>query len=160
MVVDGVYRHSHTYLGRSVSLQKNKKLDFETFLYQTSDGVIDTEMKVAPFTPIMTTPVKQAPETIGTLELRIYVLRSFGDEHTLGDVQTYYKINDDAEDESEEFPTYRVIAPDFRMTFETNCAALDKPRATREKKKMDSKRPGKEPWAILRFHYRSKGEYL
>lgn len=44
------------------------------------------------------------------------------------------------------------------MTFEKNAAPLDRAKLLREQRKMMARRPGTEPWAIFRFHYRSMGQ--
>ena len=122
-------------------------------------------------------------ETVGTIEVRLYVLRTFGTECLLDrNIVTYLnEAGADAEkdnetdktrDKSEETQdkdvmpkhqkpkrvTYKSIAPDFMVDFEKNCQEIDRKRANAEKKKLMSKRPDKEPWAIFRFYYRLKGK--
>ena len=155
MLVDGVCRKANSYVGKSVQVQK-KKLDFETFLYQTLDGVIDTEMSVTPYSG-PTTLNKEAVETVGTIELRVYITRQFNVEHEIDDAYKYDKVKKDA-DTSNRIATYKDAPPQFEMTFEKNCSKLDGSKGNREKRKVYAKRPGKEPWAIFRFHYRTKGK--
>ena len=155
-LVDGVCRKASSSTAKSVQVQKNKKLDFETFMYQTSDGPIDTDMSVSPRSgPVILS--KDAPETIGTMELRVYITRQFGVEHEIEEACKYDKIAEQT-DTGTQIATYKDVPPQFHMTFETNCSTLDKASGNREKRKVYAKRPGKEPWAIFRFHYRSKGE--
>lgn len=151
--IDGVCRKANSYIGKSVQLQKNKKLDFEKFLYQTPDGIIDTDMLVTTHSGSVVLS-KEAPETIGTIELRVYVTRQFGVEHEIDDARRFDKAEDDTDT-----ARYKDIAPQYQMTFEKNCSTLEGSKANREKKKINAKRPGTEPWAIFRFHYRSKGEF-
>ncbi|KAF2683233.1 hypothetical protein K458DRAFT_404821 [Lentithecium fluviatile CBS 122367] len=152
VVVDGVYRHAHSYNSKSVVNQKNKKLKPPKFLYQVKEEVLETDMKVAPAHKPDTTQ-GDGPGTLGTIELWIYVLRKFGEEHLMGVVPMYYDQNQDTDNDTKDLVTYN-----FRMAFETNCSAFDQVTANRARKKMDMKRPGKEPWAIFRFHYRNKGD--
>lgn len=153
--MDGVCRKSNTSTAKSVQVLKNKKLEVEQFLYQTPDGPIDTEILVTPHTgPVILS--KDTPETIGTLELRVYITRQFGVEHKT-DTYKYDKAAETT-DTGPQTAAYKEVPPQYRMTPETNCATLDKTSGNREKKKLYAKRPGLEPWAIFRFHYRSKGE--
>ncbi|KAF3034680.1 hypothetical protein E8E12_004042 [Didymella heteroderae] len=137
-LVDGVCRKAHSYAGKSVQLQKHKKLDVETFLCQTSDGVIDTQMSVVPYTGT-TNLSKEAPETIGTVVTAC----------------TYDNVKEDSEP-SALVANFKDVAPQFQMAFEKNCSILEVGKNKREKKKVHAKRPGTEPWAIFRFHYRTK----
>jgi hypothetical protein len=158
-VVDGVYRKSSSYIAKTVSNQKHKKLDTENFLYRTDQGIIDTEMYVAPLLGA-TISQGEGPETIGTMELRLYITRQIGINYSLGNIETYSNHRkDNVEDEVKEDATYKQIAPTLRMDFEKNSMPLDKRAATREQRRMETRRPGTEPWAIFRFHYRSKGWY-
>jgi hypothetical protein len=133
---------------------QKKKLDVDSFLYQTSDGVIDTEMSVVPYTGT-TNLDKQLCETIGTIELRVYITRQFDVEYEDDDTCKYDKVQES--DSSARVATYKDVPPQYQMTFEKNCSTLESRKGNAEKKKVHAKRPGKEPWAIFRFHYRAKG---
>jgi hypothetical protein len=74
-------------------------------------------------------------------------------------VQDYFNEQGNVEDEVPERAIYRRIEPTLRMEFEENCAPLDKSKANRKQRRMGARRPGTEPWAIFRFHYRSEGEF-
>lgn len=139
-------------------MQKSKKLDVDSVLYQTADGVIDTEMSVVPYTG--TTELdKETCETIGTIELRVYITRQFDVEHNFDDARKYDGVQEDS-DSSARVANYKDVPPQYQMTFEKNCSILEGRKGTAEKKKVYAKRPGKEPWAIFRFHYRTKGRLL
>ncbi|KAJ4380040.1 hypothetical protein N0V86_004347 [Didymella sp. IMI 355093] len=153
-IVDGICRKANSYAGKSVQLQKHKKLDIESFLYQTSDGVIDTQMSVAPYTGT-TNLSKEVPETVGTIELRVYITRQFDVEHMINKACTYDHVREDSQS-SASVATYKDVPPQFQMAFEKNCSILEVPKGKRENKKVHAKRPGTEPWAIFRFHYRTK----
>lgn len=153
--MDGVCRKANAFTSKSVQVQKNKKLDIETILYQTADGLIDTDMSVSRRSGTARLN-KDIPETIGTIELRVYITRQFGVDHEINEGCKYDKVEDT--DTDTRLATYKDVPPQFYMTFETNCSTLDGAKATRERKKVYARRPGKEPWAIFRFHYRSKGE--
>ncbi|KAF2630893.1 hypothetical protein BU25DRAFT_455948 [Macroventuria anomochaeta] len=156
-MVDGVCRKANSYAGKSVQVQKNKKLDFEKLLYQTPDGVIDSDISVSSRSgPAILN--KNAPETIGTIELRVYITRQFGMEHEIDDACKYDRIEDDA-DTGTRVASYKDVPPQFHMTFEKNYSTLDGARGNRERRKVYAKRPGNEPWAIFRFHYRTKGMF-
>ncbi|XPT01975.1 hypothetical protein M3J09_011099 [Ascochyta lentis] len=156
--VDGICRKAHAYAGKFVQLQKNKKLEFETFLYQTPDGVIDTDMLVSAHSGSVVLS-KDAPETIGTMELRVYITRQLAVEHDIDDACKYDKIKGDSDTDTQ-CASYKDLPPQFHMTFEKNCSTLDSAKGNRERKKIYAKRPGKEPWAIFRFHYRSRESIL
>ncbi|KAF2644153.1 hypothetical protein P280DRAFT_392960 [Massarina eburnea CBS 473.64] len=157
VAVDGVLRKSNATVAKTVAYQSNKKLDYETFLYQTDIGVLDTEMKVGVATGVKSAQ-SDGKETVGTIEFRLWFLRQFNDEHEIDKSKTYYKTADNEEVWDNTAPpiTYRTLEPEFKMSFERNCAALDKGNAKRQQNKMDAKRPAKEPWIIFRFHYRSQ----
>ncbi|KAF2876463.1 hypothetical protein BDV95DRAFT_650561 [Massariosphaeria phaeospora] len=153
--VDGVLRRANSYKGKSVTRQNNKKLDVDRFLYKTEDGILETEI-IATSIPSTVTVQENEPDTIGTLELRIYVLRQFGEEHTLQGVQTYLWSSDELEGDNSSTTGYTTIAPQFMMEYEKNCGQLDKSKSNREQRKCQELRPGRAPWVIFRFHYRSK----
>lgn len=139
-------------------MQKSKKLDIDSVLYQTADGVIDTEMSVVPYTG-KTNLDKETCETIGTIELRVYITRQFDVEHEIDEACKYDKVQEDL-GSSARVANYKDVPPQYQMTFEKNCSTLEGRKGTAEKKKVHAKRPGKEPWAIFRFHYRTKGRTL
>jgi hypothetical protein len=157
--IDGVLRKAQAYLGKAVSRQLNKKLDCETFMYQNKENeFLDTEMRVL-ISDIEATKA-DGPETIGTIEICVFMLRKFGEEYDTDKAVKYYSktlVNFEDNADVPAPPTYKMMAPDFKMGFEENCAILDNRTANRQKKHMDMKRPGDEPWAIFRFHYRSQG---
>lgn len=155
--VDGVCRKANSYVGKAVQVQK-KKLDVDSFLYQTADGVIDTEMSVVPYTGT-TNLDKGACETIGTIELRVSITRQFDVEHDIDDACKYDKVEEES-DSTAQVANYKDVPPQYQMTFEKNCSTLEGRKGNAEKKKVHAKRPGKEPWAIFRFHYRTKGKLL
>lgn len=51
--------------------------------------------------------------------------------------------------------TYNTLPPNLLMGFNENCEVLNTAEANRAKKKMTCRRPGAEPWAVFRFHYRT-----
>lgn len=152
-----MYRKASTYSAQTVHAQKNKKIGTETFLYNNDEDIIDTDMLVAPLQEAIASRGEE-PETIGTMELRLSITRQLGVSYTIGDVQTYSDLRGSIEEETEHTISYKQVAPTFQMSFEKNSAPLDRTKASRELRRMDTARPGTEPWAIFRFHYRSKGE--
>jgi hypothetical protein len=128
--------------------QKNKKLDIPTFLYKSKEGIFDTEIFVEPIYGTSATQ-SQGVETIGTIELRLYITRQLGVHHSLNNVDRYYNIGGNIEDEELHTNTYKLLPPTFQMAFEKNAAVLDNITANREKRKMDAARPGTTPWAIF-----------
>ena len=158
-------------IGKAVKLQKGVKLDFEEALYQVDDGlgdtkILDTQMKMALVSGYDFTRDDDASETVGTIEVRLYVLRTFDAEYPLDtDVVTYLDDEDDEDDEGTEGTqrkkaTYKTIVPEYMVDFEKNVQELDRKTSNAWRKKLKTKRPSKEPWVIFRFHYRSKGLYL
>jgi hypothetical protein len=158
VIVDGILRKASSYTAKSVYFQKHKKLDAEKFLYKAGKDVIDTEMLVAPILGVTAISGK-GKETVGTMELRLYVTRQLGVTHAPVRYEKYDRISENAEDdEVPKSATYKLIAPTYQMDFEKNAAPLEDGELKREHRKMNTKRPGTEPWAIFRFHYRSKGK--
>lgn len=186
LIVDGILRKACNKASKAVKQQKSEKLDIDTVLYKTQDGsgtqLLDTTMTIGPASSLIFTQDDHAAENFGTIELHLYVLRTFGTEHALNsDFCTYLdKVDsdDDEEDYTEEEEedhelkesrdpkkrreeaAYRSIAPEFRVNFEKNCQEIDMKAANAYRKKLVAKRPCKEPWAIFRFHYRSFGLYI
>jgi len=160
VIVDGVLRKASSYTAKSVYFQKHKKLDAKKFLYKTGEDVIDTEMLVAPISGLTVTS-GEGKETIGTMELRLYVTRQLDVTHAPVRYERYDSISGKVDDdEVSRSATYKLIAPTCQMDFEKNAAPLDDGEVKREHRKINLKRPGTEPWAIFRFHYRSQGNTL
>jgi hypothetical protein len=159
-IVDGVLRKASSYTAKNVHHHKNKKVDAGKFLYKSGQDTIDTDMLVAPISG-MTAILGEEKDTIGTIEFRLYVTRQLGVTHTPIGLRKYDSIGANFEDDEEpRSATYKLMAPTLHMAFEKNVAPLKNTRVRREHRNMDSKRPGTEPWAIFRFHYRSKGNIL
>jgi hypothetical protein len=152
-VIDGVRRKASSYVSKSVQLKKSQKLDFDTFLYQTDDGVIDTSMRVAKIDKATKT-CQDGSEIIGTIELRLYVTRQLSIDHYPEKPRKYSEVR--SPDMTLKSTGSAKIGPQFVMEFEENCATLEPKKQTQEQKKVDSKRPGTGPWAVFRFYYRSK----
>ncbi|CAN9176931.1 unnamed protein product [Alternaria alternata] len=162
-IVDGVLRKANSYAAKAVSFQHKRKIETVKFLYKTTKGIIDTDITVAPLLGFATTQ-NNDPETIGTLELRLYITRQLGTWHDIGEVKKYFTVGGSIGDKQtgsmEQKVSYKVIPPTFEMSFETNAALLEDRQPSLQQRKMDAKRPGTEPWAIFRFHYRSQEEIL
>ncbi|KAF3006052.1 hypothetical protein E8E13_010891 [Curvularia kusanoi] len=151
--VDGFHRKSELNIAKSVKVQK-KKLTLDTFLCKTSKGIIDTKMTVTSYTGRLIID-KDSRETIGTLELRIYITRQFDVEHEIDAMPKYDKAHVGT---TVSTPTalYKDVPPQFNMQFEENSPTLEATKVTRENSKMNKKRPGTGPWATFRFHYRTE----
>lgn len=178
--VDGVLRKSNNCVSKVVKCQKSFRLDVSTALVHIDAGddtqILDTQMMAAPVSDLDLRK-DEGSETVGTVELRLYVMRTAGTECALdGDAVTYLsevkteaEENDDKKDsvpkqqkpkqQKPKITTYKSIAPDLMLDFEKNCQEVDRKKANAEKKKLTAKRPDKMPWAIFRFYYRSKGKY-
>ncbi|KAL5122011.1 hypothetical protein ACEQ8H_000227 [Pleosporales sp. CAS-2024a] len=156
-IVDGVLRKASSYTAKSVGVQKNKKLDFESFLDKACGAVVDTAMFVSPIAGAVIAR-GEGKETIGAIELRLYITRQLGVTHLPGRVDNYDENTGNIGNEKNRCATYKLIAPTFQMAFEKSSETLDKARVAREHRKMNSTRPGSEPWAIFRFYYRNKGK--
>ncbi|KAG9196325.1 hypothetical protein G6011_01446 [Alternaria panax] len=161
--VDGVFRKANSYAAKAVSLQSNKKIDTKKFLYKTTKGIIDTDIMVVPLLDVVATQ-GDVPETIGTLELRLYITRQLGLSHDVSEVEKYYRaggnIEDKQTDNAERTASYKLIPPTSRMSFEKNAAPLEDRQPSLQQRRADAKRPGTEPWAMFRFHYRSQEDIL
>ena len=156
-VIDGILRKAGLYRATKVSKLKSKKLDIDSFLYVSEEGIIDTTMLVKSLSGMKLSQGK-GPETIGTVELRLFITRQMGVSHDLGKVAKYCDQPDKLKSDRDRTVNYGRIAPTYRMEFDQDCAPLDKSKATREQTIMNKQRPGTKPWAIFRFHYRSKGK--
>ncbi|KAI2482879.1 hypothetical protein Ptr902_05196 [Pyrenophora tritici-repentis] len=154
VLIDGTLRKTHPYMGKAVSKQKQKKLEFGKFLYATDKGVLDTVITASQLQGIESTQ-SDAPEIIGTIELQLHIIRQLDDYHTIEGICTY---NDDTKEKDKAAVNYKLIAPSLRMIPEKNCRVLQPQEAQREQRRLHSRRPGTEPWAIFRFHYRTREE--
>lgn len=142
-----------------MSKKKNKRLDADKFLFKTETGsIVETELFVTKLPADVSIDNKVA-NCLGTIEARVYVLRRFGDEHALQDKDPYYSVVGEAHNPDGDVGC-EIIAPEFTITYTKDASAHEHGVAARIKRKMNSKRPGHEPWAIFRFHYRSIGIYL
>jgi hypothetical protein len=160
-IVDGVLRKACSYTANAVSYQRNRKIDTERFLYKTKIGIIDTQITITPFQNVVTTQ-GDAPETIGTIELRLYITRQLGVSHNIADVKKYFNIGGNIADAqaggNEQKASYKLLPPTCSMKFEMDCAPLEDRQPNLQQRRAEAQRPGTEPWAIFRFHYRSQGE--
>jgi hypothetical protein len=88
VVVDGTYRKAHLSVAKSVNPQKSKKLDCGTFLFKSKEGMLDTVMAVE---PVLGAKAIQSngPETVGTIELRLFITRQLGVQHNLNNVERH-----------------------------------------------------------------------
>lgn len=153
-----MHRKALSYSAKVVRGNKPPKRSvIDTFLYKAKEGIIDTNMIVSPLPNISMTQ-DDGPETIGTIELRIYITRQFNITHSIAGVTNYINCDKDVESEVTKAYGYKQIPPTFHLTFDKNCATLDCLKASSEQRKMTSSRPGNEPWAVFRFHYRNMGE--
>jgi hypothetical protein len=157
-VVDGVYRKADRHDAKTVHQQRSKKLDMTKFLCSISKGTIDTDMSVAPISGTILTQ-GEATETIGTIELRLYITRQLGVEHAITGIESYHSVDYVLEIDRNRPVSYKQLPPTFRMAFEENSELLNNRARNKYKGRMDQKRPGTGPWAIFRFHYRSPGEW-
>jgi hypothetical protein len=136
-VIDGVRRKASSYVSKSVQHKKSQKLDFDTFLYQTDGGVIDTSMRVAKVDKATKT-CQAGSEIIGTVELHLYVTRQLSIDHYPGKIRKYSEVR--STDRTLKSAGSTKIDPQFVMEFEENCATLEPKKQTQEQKKVDSKR--------------------
>ncbi|KAH7560164.1 hypothetical protein J3E72DRAFT_379004 [Bipolaris maydis] len=175
--MDGILRKSYSYGAKAVRFQKGKKIEIDKFLFKTEDGFIDSQMVVS--TLGMPTTQSDSPETIGTMELRLYCTRKIGVSHEVKGIKQYYtgdkqdSDNEESEtpdnedgqkhdnsnkgsEETKQIVSYRQIAPTSQLDIERNSTPISVRTVASHYNKMGLSRPGEEPWAIFRFHYRSK----
>ncbi|OAL53333.1 hypothetical protein IQ07DRAFT_597652 [Pyrenochaeta sp. DS3sAY3a] len=153
-VVDGVVRKAVSTTTQTVKHQK-KKIKTNTFLLLTEKGTVYAAMFVEPLT---NTQLFEGDgyETIGTIELRLYVTRRLHVSHSAS-ASASGRMAYNAVDQSNDAANYRKIRPTLQMGFKQNgVVPLDESEAKREDNKLKSERPGTEPWAIIRFHYRNR----
>jgi hypothetical protein len=152
-VIDGVRRKASSCVAKKVHSKKSQKLDLDTFLCQTDNGVIDTIMRVAKIDKAAKT-CQDGPEIIGAIELHLYVTRQLNIDHHPSSIQNYSDIS--SSDTTLKSTGSSKIHPQFVMKFEENCATLEPKKQTQEQRRIDSKRPGTGPWVVFRYYYRSK----
>ena len=153
-LVDGTLRKANSFVAKTVSYQKHKRFDIDKFLYKTEKGILDTNIEANPLLGV-TVIQSDAPETVGTMELRLHITRQLDAFHDIGDVRTY-EVDTDANGKvAGHTAIYKILPPSLRMTFEKNCRPLEAQDAYREQRRLNTRRPGTEPWAIFRFHYRT-----
>ena len=159
--VDGVCRRSKSTSGKSIT-RRSEKLDCINWLVKTEGGVVETECEV---TALPEEKLNEGDEDVercphvGTIEVRLYVLRRIGETHPfqLQEQTNFYFDEEEDEYMAPEEGSAKIPAQTY-LRFEKNSTVLDKIQANRYQKHARSKRPGKEEWAIFRFHYRSKGK--
>ncbi|RMZ73969.1 hypothetical protein GMOD_00004784 [Pyrenophora seminiperda CCB06] len=154
-LVDGTLRKTNSYVAKTVTQQRNRRFDIDKFLYKTDKGVQDTDIIASQLLDIALTQ-SDTPESFGTIELRLYVTRQLDTFHDIRDVRTYDTNVKDDEKDSAQTATYKLIPPSLKMDFEENCLPLEAHDVQRELRRLNAKRPGTEPWAIFRFHYRTR----
>ncbi|PVH95342.1 hypothetical protein DM02DRAFT_477223, partial [Periconia macrospinosa] len=150
VAIDGVLRWARYCQGKTVTCQPFK-IDCDKFLYYNykDSEVFETEAVIKE-APDLNTTHKGQREVVGTVEVRLFMLRKFGDEWSIGDSPTF----DDEADPP--IPTFTTVPQDVRVTFKQDSPALDQNKENHIKKIMYRNRPGKKPWAIFRFHLRSE----
>ena len=144
----------------AVNIQTNRKLDTEKFLCKNGKEIIDTEMTAAPLLDVVMTK-GDGPETIGAIEHRLYITRQLGVSHEVSSVRKYHEIEGDVEEDhpggTGQNASFKLIPPTLKMRLERDTAPLEGTQPSLYKRRADAKRPGSEPWAIFRFHYRIEG---
>ncbi|CAI6342032.1 unnamed protein product [Periconia digitata] len=162
VAIDGILRKAKHFEPKHVG-RTNMKVDCDKFWYKKDKAIIETDA-VVEVEPDLNVTQKDQPETIGTIDIRLFMGRKLGDTCSVGNNRTYYNdgMDIDLEDpntDGNETPlspiTYRNIAQDVKILFNRDCAALDSRAVTRNRTNTDKKRPGKVPWAVFRFHLRS-----
>lgn len=159
--IDGIHRKCSPHESRGIRCQKNKKIEIDKFLFTKEDQTIDSTMMVAPLDEritITTQSESDSVETIGTIELRLYVTRQLNVVHHVKDTKKYYISDRSSDADTGRIAHYSQIPPTFQLDIDRNSASISKKAENYHNKKMDSPRPGGEPWAIFRFHYRSQGK--
>lgn len=157
-LVDGICRKATIYSSKVMGTHKSKTIGFDKVLFNTKDGVIESNLTVKPINENVHTE-ENAPITLGTVEFRISVLRNVGDKHALRDVSMYYESTGDGHNVDEPVG-FKTVKPEFTMTHEEDCPTLESKKANAEQRKIKSARPGNEAWAVFRFYYRKAGRYL
>lgn len=127
-------------------------------MYKTETSTfLDTDMFADQIgTGVLVTPGEMT-ETIGTIELRVYVTWELGVEYTPRGIDKYHNLGENGNEVQR--AEFKTIRPTLQMAFEQDSAILDSNSITRKQRKIDQPRPGKGPWAIFRFHYRTPGKH-
>ncbi|KAF2854661.1 hypothetical protein T440DRAFT_551738 [Plenodomus tracheiphilus IPT5] len=99
---------------KTVHYQKNKKLDTTTFLHKTENGSVDAKIAVALLEDVTLSQGKET-ETIGTVDLRLYITRQLGVSHTVKSMKKYYAANGHPEHSTKPSVVYNLLAPTFQL---------------------------------------------
>ncbi|EUC36805.1 hypothetical protein COCCADRAFT_33810 [Bipolaris zeicola 26-R-13] len=183
--MDGIHRKCYFYGARAVRFQKGKKIEIDKFLFKTEDGFIDSQMVVSTLDMPTTQSDSPETIGTMELRLCCTRRMSVSHE-VKGIKQYYTKDNQkpgnedndtsnsegsetsDNEDnqklgnskkgneKTNQIVSYRQIAPTSRLEIVRDSAPISEQAVASYYNKMISSRPGEEPWAIFRFHYRSK----
>lgn len=161
--IDGICRMACRFAGTAVSKQSSRKLCHDNkYLFRTLDGIIESPLVVEQI-PSEYQIDENAPVSVGTIEVRVYVLRSFGEKYRRTGPAYYDYVKDgmaSTGERRERRVEYKTIQPEFSMTYQRldDCPLLDDKQTKKHMRTMDANRV--EPWATFRFHYRTLGEQI
>ncbi|KAF2281026.1 uncharacterized protein EI97DRAFT_18651 [Westerdykella ornata] len=152
--IDGVYRKAVTFNGKTVTFQKSRDLGSHTYLFKLPDDtLVDSEVMVE---RVNINAEEKSSLSIGTIEIRVWVLRRAGDETKFSPPRTFDTCEGTGRTT---LPVgYKTIRPELAMSFDENNSPLLSHLVSRQRKLLSASRPGTEPWAIFRFHYRSQDQ--
>lgn len=144
------------FIGKAVS-RANRSIGSDGFFYRTEHGTVESKLVVKPIYSDLDFDTN-APITIGTIEIRVYLLRRFDEEQSI-QMQKFHECVDEGHDTAKPVG-YNSIKPDYAMTFEKDLGEIELRIRNKAQKAMNTVRPGTAPWAIFRFHYRDRSKFL
>ncbi|OCL13347.1 hypothetical protein AOQ84DRAFT_114143 [Glonium stellatum] len=154
ILIDGVLRMSKVHSGMTGKILR--KVDNFSQFYAKQDS---TMFEAALKTKALRSDIelqKGGRETVGTIEVRISVLRRVGETYSLTDANQWYEVEDWYEQYGRK-GVYTLVPPCYEMELEGDpCVGFSKSQKQTRIRKNKTPRPGTGPWATLRFLYRSK----
>ncbi|ORX97609.1 hypothetical protein BCR34DRAFT_607209 [Clohesyomyces aquaticus] len=150
--VDGVLR-AWKINQTTVVKKKTYKGDIDKFRFRYDKEVKESEIFTTAL-PDDLDIVEGEAQIFGVIEVRTYVVRRFEDTHEIDKSETYHEHVEDGNEEVET-AGYAKIPPSMRLTHERNNAFMNRRTAREKLHQCNDARPGKRPWTVFRFYYRT-----
>lgn len=154
VLVDGVLRNMKTHNSKAVRRHDKNEI-FDHVLVHHNPALREALLKVGPLRDGIQVQEGSGP-SVGTIEIRISVLRRAGESHILTDVNHFLEVKDWVEKPLNQVQ-YSILPPTYEIKLvEDGLKDLSKSQRQARIKQAKNPRPGFAPWAVFRFFYRSK----
>jgi len=154
VIVDGVLRFTRTFKSKQTKHTSKKPPElFEYVLVKDGNGVRCGSLVVKDLDPPSST--QSHYESVGSIEVRISVLREPTGKHNNDDVNSF----DDIDDWKEMWhkATHTAVPVTHEIAFPaTGDDAVSKTAIINCRRSAKKPRPGSKPWAAFKFFYRSR----